>query len=189
MGIEPEPFYDPDVVGGIEPDPFHILLALAPSLDILGELDFRNVSGVTLGSLNNITGLELITPTETLIFAPFGISASQVGIDIKPGSDPNCFNINGHGVIPVAILGSESFDVTQIDQATLLFGGLVVRVRGNKGPLCNVDYSDGDAFLDLVCHFEDDSTNWNPGEGDATLTGSLFDDTAFEGSDSICIVP
>jgi hypothetical protein len=32
--------------------------------------------------------------------------AQEVGIDIKPGSDPNCFNINGHGVIPVAILGS-----------------------------------------------------------------------------------
>jgi hypothetical protein len=81
--------------------------------------------------------------------------ATQVTIDIKPGSDPNCFNINSHGVIPVAILGSDSFDVTEIAQESLSFGGLEVRVRGNKGPLCRVDYSDGDEYLDLVCQFED----------------------------------
>ena len=35
-----------------------------------------------------------------------------VGIDVKPGSCPNCFNPTGHGVIPVAILGSDVFEVT-----------------------------------------------------------------------------
>ena len=34
---------------------------------------------------------------------------TDVEIDIKPGSDPNCFNNNGHGVIPVAILSSNNF--------------------------------------------------------------------------------
>lgn len=92
-------------------------------------------------------------------------------------------------MIPVAILGSEEFDVTNIDQATLSFGGLTARIRGNKGPLCNVEYSDGDAFLDLVCHFEDDANNWEPGDGDATLTGTLLDGSEFEGTDSICVVP
>ena len=38
-----------------------------------------------------------------------------VEIDVKPGSDPNCFNINGHGVIPVAILGDSNLDVADID--------------------------------------------------------------------------
>ena len=41
----------------------------------------------------------------------------QVDIDIKPGSDPNCFNVNGNGVIPVAILGSANFDVTRVDDS------------------------------------------------------------------------
>jgi hypothetical protein len=112
-----------------------------------------------------------------------------VNIDIKPGSDPNCFNINGNGVVPVAILGNEDFDVTQIDPTTLLFGGLEVRVRGNKGPLCSFEYSNVDAYLDLVCHFEDDADSWVPGDDEATLTGSLSDGQLFEGSDSICIVP
>ena len=112
-----------------------------------------------------------------------------VDIDIKPGSDPNCFNINGHGVIPVAILGSGDFDVSQIDLASLSFGGLAVRVRGNKGPLCSLEYSNNDDYLDLVCHFEDDATSWSAGNGEATVTGNLQDGRSFEGTDSICISP
>lgn len=113
----------------------------------------------------------------------------KVLIDIKPGSSANCLNINGHGVIPVAILGSEEFDVTQVDEVSLLFAGLEVRVRGNKGPLCSTEYSNDDIYMDLVCHFEDDTYNWTPGDAEATLTGTLFDGTPIEGSDFICIVP
>lgn len=115
--------------------------------------------------------------------------AIPVIIDIKPGSDSNCFNINGHGVIPVSILGAEDLDVTEIDMTSLSFGGLDVRMRGNKGPLCSVDYSNDDPYLDLICHFEDDSGMWAPGNGEATLTGNLFGGTSIEGSDLICIVP
>lgn len=112
-----------------------------------------------------------------------------VEIDIKPGNDANCFNINGHGVIPVAILGSDTFDVTLVDQTALLFGGLEVRVRGNKGPQCHFEDSSADGILDLVCQFEDNSDYWTPGDGEATLTGKLQDETEFMGTDSICVVP
>jgi hypothetical protein len=115
----------------------------------------------------------------------------NVRIDIKPGSDPNCFNVNGHGVIPVAILGSEDLNVTEVKtDATLSFNGLGVRVRGQKGPLCSVEESNGDQFLDLVCHFEDDPGQWLPGVGStASLEGELVDGTRIKGSNSICIVP
>ena len=121
--------------------------------------------------------------------------AMQVAIDIKPGSDPNCFNLNGQGVIPVAILGGADSDVNSINtdpnaNNALSFNGLAVRVRGNKGPLCSIEYSNEDAFPDMVCHFEDDPQQWLSGvEGNATLTGELLDGTLIEGSDSICIVP
>jgi hypothetical protein len=114
---------------------------------------------------------------------------TEIDIDIKPGSDPNCFNINVHGVIPVAINGNAEFDVCDIDVGTLLFGGLQVRIRGNKGPLCSIEDWNYDGHLDMVCHFEDDPGNWIEGDSTATLTGSLLDGTEFEGSDSICIVP
>jgi hypothetical protein len=116
-------------------------------------------------------------------------SSIDIAIDIKPDSDPNCFNINGNGVIPVAILGSADFDVYDIDQSSLLFGGLSVRVRGNKGPLCHIEDTNNDSFLDLVCQFEDDASNWIAGDTTATLTGNLSDGRAIEGTDYICVVP
>jgi hypothetical protein len=42
-----------------------------------------------------------------------------VPIDIKPQSCPNPLNIKDKGVLPVAILGTEDFDVTTIDPATV----------------------------------------------------------------------
>ncbi|MHC4568817.1 MAG: right-handed parallel beta-helix repeat-containing protein [Planctomycetota bacterium] len=123
----------------------------------------------------------------------------DVGIDIKPGSNPNSLNMDGHGVIPVAILGSADFDVTEIDLSSLSFAGLEVRVRGQGQPQCSVedvsgDFSGGpegapDGHPDLVCHFIDDPGNWAPGDGEATITGNLTDGTPFAGSDEITVLP
>jgi len=123
----------------------------------------------------------------------------QVDIDIKPGSIPNCFNVNGHGVIPVAILGAADFDVSQIDTSSLTFGGLTVRFKGKNGPQCSiqdvsgnfVDYAEGgpDGQPDLVCQFVDEDSAWTAGDDMATLIGTLLDGTPFEGTDSICVVP
>ena len=121
-----------------------------------------------------------------------------VSIDIKPGSYPNCMNINSHGVIPVAILGSEDFDVFTIDVSTLTFAGLEVRVKGNDKPQCSVEDVSGDfsnpegapdGYPDLVCHFLDNEGQWEPGESTATVTGQLYDGRSMEGMDDICIVP
>lgn len=72
-GISPQPFYDPNVVAGVSPQPFRIFLN---NTGIIGELDFRGVTDVTLGSLNNITGLQLVKRTDggdDITFAPFDI--------------------------------------------------------------------------------------------------------------------
>ena len=117
-----------------------------------------------------------------------------VRVDIKPGSDPNCFNVNGSGVIPVAILGSETFNAGQINldpnsDNALSFNGLSVRVRGKKGPLCGLEFANEDDYLDLVCHFEDDVSQWIEGGDRGVVNGELFDGTLFTGSDAICVRP
>jgi hypothetical protein len=118
-----------------------------------------------------------------------GSAVQLVDIDVKPGDSDNCLNVNGHGVIPVAILGSDSLDVASIDASSLSFGGLQVRVRGNSNPQCSIDYANDDAYPDLVCQFVDDSSAWAEGNDEASLTGSLMDGTDFAGADSICMVP
>ena len=125
-----------------------------------------------------------------LSFNPdFREAVQIVDIDIKPGSEPNCFNVNGHGVIPVAILGSAELDVANVDQGSLSFGGLEVGVRGNKFPMCGVEDVNGDGDADLVCQFQDDASAWSPGNEEATLQGQLLDETPIKGTDSICLKP
>jgi len=122
----------------------------------------------------------------------------EVQIDIKPGSYPNSVNINGNGVIPVAVLGSADFDVTQIElydeTLPLTFNGLAVRVKGNGQPQCSIDDVSGpegvpDGFDDLVCQFVDDTEQWLEGDDIAEITGFLVDGTPFAGSDEITVVP
>lgn len=65
---------------------------------------------------------------------------SAVEVDIKPGSCPNSFNLGSHGVLPVALMGTPDFDVTQVDLSTLLIerndgvGGAVAPNEGPPGP-------------------------------------------------------
>ena len=116
-----------------------------------------------------------------------------VQIDIKPGSDPNCFNNDGHGVIPVAILGSASFDATRVDPTTVELQGLAVRAVGKKGNLqAHTEDVNGDSYADLVVQIEDNDGAFSEGQGDATLTGNLYPaygGTPIEGTDTICIRP
>ena len=112
-----------------------------------------------------------------------------VAIDIKPGGYPNCFNINGNGVVPVAILGRSSFHVSDINTSTLSFNGLTVRVKGNNQNQCSTQDVNGDGFPDLVCQFQDNTANWIQGSSIGVVTGQLQNSIAFRGTDSICVVP
>lgn len=48
----------------------------------------------------------------------------EVPVDIKPQSCPNPLNVGSKGVLPVAILGTDDFDVTQVDVSTIQLEGV-----------------------------------------------------------------
>ena len=48
----------------------------------------------------------------------------RVDVDIKPTSCPNPLNVKSGGVLPVAILGTEDFDVAEIDASTVQLAGV-----------------------------------------------------------------
>lgn len=113
-----------------------------------------------------------------------------VDIDIKPNSDPSSVNLNGHGVIPVAILGSATFDVNNIDVPTVQFEGVNARTKGNGDYQCSNQDTNGDGYIDLVCQYPEDDSYLTLQLGDviATVTGQLLDGTPFEGTGDINIV-
>jgi hypothetical protein len=83
---------------------------------------------------------------------------TTVRIDIKPDGYPNRVNPWARGVVPVAILGGDTFDVLDIDVTTLAFG------RDGASPAHNLGdsftYNDHlrdvnlDGYMDLVTHYE-----------------------------------
>jgi parallel beta-helix repeat protein len=48
----------------------------------------------------------------------------EIAVDVKPGSCPNPLNIKSKGVLPVSIIGTEDFDVTRIDPASINLMGI-----------------------------------------------------------------
>jgi hypothetical protein len=138
-------------------------------------------------------------------------------LDIKPGSCPNSYNPKSNGVLPVAVLGTESFDVTTIDLATLQLtradgvGGSVAPLMGPPGPgigyedvatpfegeVCECHTAMGDGFMDLTLKFKTQNVVTSlmlgmavPGEEvELVLGGALLDGTPFKSSDCVRIVP
>jgi hypothetical protein len=124
-----------------------------------------------------------------------------VDIDVKPGSFPNSVNLCSGGAVPLAILGSDTFDVTEVDTSTLVFAGSGIKVVGKKDPniLCSYEDVSGDfsftpegapdGYTDLVCHFVTTDISALDGESlEATLEGTLLSGQPISGSDSINIV-
>ena len=107
-------------------------------------------------------------------------------IDIRPGSTFNPVNVNSKGKLPVAILGSSVFDVSQIDVATVDFD--IFEVNGSTlATKCNTDDVDKDGIEDLVCFFEIQDIE-HKCVGDfpvGQIQGELLDGTPFRGFDDL----
>jgi hypothetical protein len=138
---------------------------------------------------------------------PTSPTSVQVSVDVKPQGCPNPINVGALGVLPVAVLGTASFDVSHdrpiIRQATKR-ASAAFRVRGYSYTVyrdvanatdCTTAGPDG--FTDLVLHFDNQTVvaalgPVNDGEIRLlTLTGNLLPQlggTAIRGQDVVAII-
>ena len=128
----------------------------------------------------------------------------EVSVDIKPGSCPNPLNVKAKGVLTAAILGTEDFDVTQIEPASVrLVGVLPLRwaledvatpFEGDKDDCGDCTEEGPDGFLDLTLKFDMQAIVAALGDvedGDClvlTLEGQLLDGTPIVGEDVVVIL-
>jgi len=141
----------------------------------------------------------------------FKLVPVSVAIDIKPGSCPNPLNVKNQGVLPVAILGTTDFDVSEVDLDTVKLEGktplrwafedvttpLEILIE-DVDPCFNCTEEGPDGFLDLALKFDTQEILSQLSIGsDAlvdgecivlTLTGYLYDGTPIWGEDTVLII-
>lgn len=122
-------------------------------------------------------------------------------IDIKPQSCPNPLGVKDKGVIPMAILGTNRFNVYNIDPATVRLDGDIVPLRWAyedvaepfPGELCDCWTKGADGYVDLTLKFSAPEVVRHLGDienGDIlelTLSWTLYDGTQMSGSDCMIV--
>jgi hypothetical protein len=136
-----------------------------------------------------------------------------VALDIRPGSCPNPLNKmlfappgapipRKGGVLPVAVVGSPTFDVTQVDLTSLRLEGVAPATRGGGARIMDVatdigDNSDCGCTEDTYDGIKDISMKFDaqavanaigangPIQRTLTLTGTWLDGTPFTASDCV----
>jgi len=109
-----------------------------------------------------------------------GICIGIVSIDVKPGSDPNSINPKNMGLVPVAILGSDTFDVLTVDYANIEFGP-----SGAMPVHIALEDVNDDGFTDLVLQFVQKETGIAKGDIGACISGDTLGGQPFLGCDAI----
>lgn len=192
---------------------------------MVGEYQVNAVPPISY-SPNPAEGQLILDETTTVVEYSFEHLLS-VSVDIKPQGCPNPFELKPDGtpftqndevdpfkvrsaavspsdnsVLPMAVVGSNDFDVTRLDPLTIMLNGVrslrwavedVATPIGDDADECECTVGSADGYMDLTLKFdraEIAATLGPVNDGDfipLVVTGELIDGTHFEGTDCIWI--
>jgi len=155
---------------------------------------------------DNWTGGDSITSTAWALFTLQKVSVQlgiTINLDIKPTSCPNPFYIRALGVLPVAILGTDDFDVMTVNPASVQLEGVaplrwdfedVSTPVGPGGDTCECTTLGADGYMDLTLKFDHQAIAAALGAVQdrevrvLTLTGMTYDGIPIMGEDCVIVL-
>lgn len=121
-------------------------------------------------------------------------------VDVKPGDDSNVINRDSHGVVPVAILSTESFDARSVDPEMITLANAsasfiaFVKVKKNGTRMVAFEDVNEDGLVDLVFHVSTQDLKLEESDTELVLKGQTLDKTLdgkpvkVKGSDSVQVI-
>lgn len=81
-----------------------------------------------------------------------GLGPGQMAVDILPGNPDNIVDLKRVRILAIAILGSETLDINDINPRTISLEATTQTLVGKTDKsLCQSADINGDGFIDLVC--------------------------------------
>jgi hypothetical protein len=173
---------------------------------VLGGLASQTYAFSRAGGIHDIAGISVYNDD------PAGVGFDDLchdvpaveaayALDIKPTSCPNPLNPSSNGVVPVAILGTETGDVMDIDVSTLMLEGVSPLRAGYEdvstpvvdGEPCECNTHGPDGFMDMTLKFRTQDLvqvlgTTTVGEVlELTLTGNHWDGRPFALTDCMIV--
>lgn len=109
-------------------------------------------------------------------------ASTKIMIDIVPGDFSNLINFESKGKVPVAVLGSATFDVSTINRNTVIFAGTpALEIGGGLGDV------NGDGYMDIVFHFATQELVLDVNNTEAVLSCQTTDGKYLSASDSVTV--
>ncbi|UCE85092.1 MAG: endo-1,4-beta-xylanase [Deltaproteobacteria bacterium] len=125
-------------------------------------------------------------PAYDAAVAALALRIIDVDVDVAPGDPGYRINPSSRGVVAVAILGADGFDVFDIVPATLGFGPAGAPLAHAHGP--HYEDVNEDGRTDLLAHYRTQQTGLSAGDPDACVSGRTVDGLAFAGCDRGSVV-
>ena len=113
-------------------------------------------------------------------------------IDVRPATDVNAVPLHGNGILPVAILGGETFDVTTVAGSTVAFGpplGPATAPVHDLGTDCvfadHLQDVNADGYIDLISHYAVPDLAFVAADELGCLVGQTTEGATFGGCDMV----
>lgn len=149
-------------------------------------LHFSSADPTGNGSDQTISGTTVPGAVDTYLVTISSTSGQpvtiqrQVQIDVKPPDDPPAINPQSHGVTPVVILSTATFDATQVNPQSVRFGP-----KGIGAVHSALEDVNHDGKLDLVLQFVTNQAGITAGDTQVCLTGTTTNGASIVGCDTI----